>query len=150
MPTKVVTLVAFLLFSLLASHPASSESASFSASASTSTSTSFLAAAPGPDVVDGFWRSPTVRRDLERFERTCRPLMGERIDTWLKQYHTNKRVLTLEASCLHAGQNGLGNLLGDFLAWFVWGVVTDRAVYVRWTDCPDEDKKRRRMGKYGS
>jgi hypothetical protein len=48
-----------LLLALLAhnTQPVSSQS-------SPSSSSSFLAAAPGPDVVDGFWRSPTVRRDL--------------------------------------------------------------------------------------
>jgi len=103
-------------------------------------SSSFPAAAVGPAIVgaDGFWRSPTVLRDMERFTATCKPLVGKVLDKWLAMYESNARVLTVEAACLTGFQNGLGNILGDFLAWFVWGVVTNRAVYIRWTDCPDE------------
>ena len=50
-------------------------------------------------------------------------------------YDSNERVLTVEAGCQKGAANGLGNILGDFLAWFVWGVASRRAVYIRWTDC---------------
>lgn len=102
-------------------------------------SSPLLSAAPGPDVVEGFWSSPTVRRDLERFSRTCGARMGRHLDHWIQLYDQPRRVLTVEAACLPGTQNGLGNILGDFLGWFVWGIVTDRAVYIRWTDCADDE-----------
>ena len=100
----------------------------------------FLAATPGPsDAVPGFWDSAIVRRDLARFETTCAPLMGAVLDDWLALYDANARVLTIEASCVRDGSFGLGNIVGDFQAWFVWGIVHRRAVYVRWTDCASEE-----------
>ena len=80
-----------------------------------------------------------MRRDLARFEDTCRPLLGDRLDAWLELYDTHERVLTVEASCVRAGSFGLGNVFPDFIAWFVVGILERRAVYVRWTDCADED-----------
>ena len=87
---------------------------------------------------DVFWEKKTIARDVERFEEHCEPILGSHKDRWLELYETNARVLTIDASCSeHA--NGIGNYLGDFLAWFAWGMASERAVYVRFTDCGDEE-----------
>ena len=76
----------------------------------------------------------TIKRDLKRFEANCDALLGDHKTRWLRLYETNERVLTIDASCSY-NANGIGNVLGDFLAWFAWGMYSDRAVYVRFTDC---------------
>ena len=85
----------------------------------------------------GGLRKKTIARDVERFEEHCEPILGSHKDRWLELYEMNARVLTIDASgSEHA--NGIGNYLGDFLAWFAWGMASERAVYVRFTDCGDE------------
>ena len=100
---------------------------------------SFSTAAPDGD--GDFWGKKTIARDLERFNEHCDAVLGSHQERWLKLYETNERVLTIDASCSeHA--NGIGNYLGDFLAWFAWGMASERAVYVRFTDCGDEEHGR--------
>ena len=90
---------------------------------------------------DDFWGKKTIERDLERFSEHCDAIFGAHQDRWLKLYETNERVLTIDASCSERA-NGIGNYLGDFLAWFAWGMASERAVYVRFTDCGDEEHGR--------
>ena len=90
---------------------------------------------------DDFWGKKTIERDLERFSEHCDAVFGAHQDRWLKLYETNERVLTIDASCSERA-NGIGNYLGDFLAWFAWGMASERAVYVRFTDCGDEEHGR--------
>jgi hypothetical protein len=90
---------------------------------------------------DDFWGKKTIERDLERFSEHCDAILGAHQDRWLKLYETNERVLTIDASCSERA-NGIGNYLGDFLAWFAWGMASERAVYVRFTDCGDEEHGR--------
>ena len=94
-----------------------------------------------PDADGDFWGKKTIARDLERFNEHCDAVLGSHQERWLKLYETNERVLTIDASCSeHA--NGIGNYLGDFLAWFAWGMASEIAVYVRFTDCGDEEHGR--------
>ena len=84
-----------------------------------------------------FWRAVAVRRDLRRFSEQCEPAYSGLLSHWAAQYRHPRRVLVIDARCQGAElmYNGVGNLSGDYLHYFLWGVASDRAVFIRFTDC---------------
>ena len=69
--------------------------------------------------------------------------VGGLLDAYPALYASPKRVLVLDVRC-HGHEllaNGVGNLSGDYLHWFLWGLATNRAVFIRLTDCETQADK---------
>lgn len=64
---------------------------------------------------------------------------GPTLGSWLNLYKTLDRVLFIDASCNHHNV-GLGSLVGDYQSWFTWGLLSHRAVFIKYNDCGDTAK----------
>ncbi|KAK3268722.1 hypothetical protein CYMTET_22788 [Cymbomonas tetramitiformis] len=97
---------------------------------------------PTKEALNAFDKFSWVQWDLKRYEGSCNVgKQASALQQFEVQYTKLNRVLVIDAAQNHEGVNGAGNLLGDYAAWFTWGLLTERAVFIRWTSCIDPDSK---------
>ena len=76
------------------------------------------------------WHShPVVRRDRERFGATC----GEAVLPSVRPVESLARVLVVDGRCV-CKNNGIGNLYGDYVTWFLIAALTNRRIFFNWKD----------------
>jgi hypothetical protein len=72
------------------------------------------------------WQAhPVVRRDHERFNASCQDS--------LQPVSSQARVLVVDGRCVCIN-NGIGNLFGDYLIWFLTAALTGRRLFFDWKD----------------
>ncbi len=83
-----------------------------------------------------FFSTKTAQRDAAGFAAACRrpgSITDAAIDALVTRRKTLTRVLVIDGRCL-CKNNGIGNLFGDYVTWFTVAVLSDRAIYIDWTD----------------
>jgi len=92
-----------------------------------------------------FATTALAKRDSARFSSGCRQpgsasrFATDRIDAVGASLD---RVLVIDASCACNGDNGIGNLFGDYSMWFTVAALSDRAVFIDWVfDSPDRPNR---------
>ena len=70
---------------------------------------------------------PVVLRDEARYNASCRS------PTELRPASSLARVLVVDARCVCIS-NGIGNLFGDYIVWFLVAALTGRRLFVNWKD----------------
>ena len=83
-----------------------------------------------------FFATRTAQRDAAGFATACRrpdTLTDAAIDVLFTRRKTLSRVLVVDGRCL-CKNNGIGNLFGDYVTWFTVALLSDRAIYIDWTD----------------
>ena len=83
-----------------------------------------------------FFATRTAQRDAAGFASACRrpdTLTDAAIDLLFTRRKTLSRVLVVDGRCF-CKNNGIGNLFGDYVTWFTVALLSDRAIYIDWTD----------------
>ena len=92
-----------------------------------------------------FAATPLARRDLARHTATCMnagSLTALVTAAVIQRGHDLNRVLLVDGRCL-CKNNGIGNLFGDYVTWFTVAALSDRALFIDWTDSASGDSHRR-------
>ena len=92
--------------------------------------------------------TPTAQRDLARFNAFCRrPGTATHFLTSEIQVARAKlgRVLVLDGRCF-CKANGIGNLFGDYVVWFLAAALSGRALFIDWTDSAAEGPRHTYVG----
>ena len=79
-----------------------------------------------------FGDAPLVRRDLDRFNRTCIEDAAVRRAVESVWDREESRVLVVDATCV-CRNNGLGNIFGDYSLWFLVAALSRRKLYMDWS-----------------
>ena len=92
-----------------------------------------------------FAATALAKRDSARFSYGCQQpgsasrFATDRIDAVGASLD---RVLVIDASCACNGDNGIGNLFGDYSMWFTVAALSDRAIFIDWVfDSPDRPNR---------
>ena len=91
-----------------------------------------------------FSATAIARRDVARYTAACRrpgSLSEAATDALGLRSADLSRVLLIDGRCL-CKNNGIGNLFGDYVTWFTLAVLTDRALFIDWTDSTSAQDRR--------
>lgn len=76
-------------------------------------------------------------RDLARFDRSCTGANASAAVSAVVSAASNaseQRLLLVDARCMCRGVNGVGNLFGEYAAWFMVAALTERSLFIDWSD----------------
>ena len=69
---------------------------------------------------------PVVRRDVSRFNESCSGTAARLAVASLRAAASLDRVLVVDGRCF-CKANGIGNLYGDYMVWFLAAALSGRA-----------------------